>query len=227
MWVGTGNGVVLSIPLVAAQPESSRSVVTTPTDNGGPGGVVRVYTDTLEKGEDKTSVSSFMPYCSMVSTLYYLRRCMKNFAPCFCGLFSENKPTSVVVPTDEIVHTRTNNSFITMLVQVNAHISFHGHRDSVKFFVTVPGSMDKPSSVPSPKLSTSSMKAESSLFTSITDDEEKCWLVISGGEGYIDFRTGDNIEGGENIGGSEDIPSSSKMSSAENSHVMVWQVTGD
>ena len=70
MWVGTGNGVVLSIPLVAAQPESSRSVVTTPTDNGGPGGVVRVYTDTVEKGAEKPGVSpgisSFMPYCSMV-----------------------------------------------------------------------------------------------------------------------------------------------------------------
>ena len=66
MWVGTGNGVVLSIPLVAAQPESSRSVVTTPTDNGGPGGVVRVYTDTMEKGAEKPGVSSFMPYCSMV-----------------------------------------------------------------------------------------------------------------------------------------------------------------
>lgn len=66
MWVGTGNGVVLSIPLVAAQPESSRSVVTTSTDNGGPGGVVRVYTDTVEKGAEKPGVSSFMPYCSMV-----------------------------------------------------------------------------------------------------------------------------------------------------------------
>ncbi|XP_028409298.1 JNK-interacting protein 3-like isoform X2 [Dendronephthya gigantea] len=176
MWVGTGNGVVLSIPLVAAQPESSRSVVTSPTEssNGGPGGVVRVYTDTMEKGE-KSGVSSFMPYCSMV----------------------------------------------------NAHISFHGHRDSVKFFVTVSGSMDKATSLSSPKLSTSSAKAESALFTSMTTENDKSWLVISGGEGYIDFRTGDNIEGGENIGGPEDIPSSSKMSSAENSHIMVWQVTGD
>ena len=70
MWVGTGNGVVLSIPLVAAQPESSRSVVTTPTDNGGPGGVVRVYTDTTERTGEKSSASSFMPYCSMVRTVF-------------------------------------------------------------------------------------------------------------------------------------------------------------
>lgn len=71
MWVGTGNGVVLSIPLVAAQPESSRSVVTSPTDNAGPGGVVRVYTDVAEKAGERTSVSSFMPYCSMVSFIVF------------------------------------------------------------------------------------------------------------------------------------------------------------
>ena len=87
--------------------------------------------------------------------------------------------------------------------------------------------MDRASPVTSPKLSTSTVKAESALFTSVTSEEEKSWLIISGGEGYIDFRTGDNIEGGENIGGPEDIPSSSKMSSTENSHIMVWQVTGD
>lgn len=103
----------------------------------------------------------------------------------------------------------------------------------MKFFVTVPGSIDKTSSLSSPKLSSpklsspklsSSSKAESTLFTSGTE-EERSWLVVSGGEGYIDFRTGDNIEGGENIGGPEDI--SSKMTSAENSHIMVWQVTGE
>ena len=117
---------------------------------------------------------------------------------------------------------------ISILSQVNAHISFHGHRDSVKFFVVVPGSIDKTSTVGSPRSSTSSTKSELvQPSISVAPEEEKNWLVISGGEGYIDFRTGDNIEGGENIGGPEDIPSNSKMSSAENSHIMVWQVTGD
>ncbi|XP_046861812.1 C-Jun-amino-terminal kinase-interacting protein 4-like [Xenia sp. Carnegie-2017] len=169
MWVGTGNGVILSIPLVVAQPESSKSPVTSPVDSGGPGGVVRVYTDTEGKGE-KTGSSRFMPYCSMV----------------------------------------------------NAHISFHGHRDSVKFFVTVSRCTDKATSLISPKLSSSSVKAEA---TSAVLDEEKSWLVISGGEGYVDFRTGDNIESGENIGGPENISPNSKISSAKNSHLVVWQVT--
>jgi hypothetical protein len=87
MWVGTGNGVVLSIPLVAAQPESSRSVVTTPTDNGGPGGVVRVYTDTMEKGGEKSGVSSFMPYCSMVS-LFRLIKPEYDALSVFCLIYS-------------------------------------------------------------------------------------------------------------------------------------------
>ena len=95
----------------------------------------------------------------------------------------------------------------------------------MKFFVAVPGCMDKASAgSSSPKPTTSTVKAELASLKSV--EEEFCWLVVSGGEGYIDFRTGDHIEGGENIGGPEDIPSNSKMSSAENSHIMVWQVTG-
>lgn len=110
---------------------------------------------------------------------------------------------------------------------MNAQISFHGHRDSVKFFVAVPGNVDKTSTVCSPKISTQPGQEDGSVLSSSTTDGENSWLVISGGEGYIDFRLGDNVEGGENIGGPEEIPSSSKMSSTENSHVMVWQVTGD
>ena len=143
----------------------------------------------------------------------------------FSNIFIDMK-TLLKLDCIEIIKTlalTTLRLFLLLFLQVNAHISFHGHRDSVKFFVTVPGSMDKTSSVSSPKLSAT--KAESTLFTSGIADEEKSWLVISGGEGYIDFRTGDNIEGGENIGGPEDIPS--KLSSAENSHIMVWQVTGE
>lgn len=44
----------------------------------------------------------------------------------------------------------------------HAQLSFHGHRDAVKFFVAVPG-VDPPSS---------------------------SMLVMSAGEGYIDFRIG-------------------------------------
>ena len=70
LWVGTGNGVILSVPLVAARP--ARDDGDTPTSSpgtggsGGPGGAVRVYSNEGKDG-DAPRGSSFMPYCSMVS----------------------------------------------------------------------------------------------------------------------------------------------------------------
>uniref|UniRef100_A0A2M4DQK4 Putative c-jun-amino-terminal kinase-interacting protein 4 n=2 Tax=Nyssorhynchus TaxID=44543 RepID=A0A2M4DQK4_ANODA len=54
----------------------------------------------------------------------------------------------------------------------NAQLSFHGHRDAVKFFVSVP------MNPPNHGLPTTS----------------KDMLVISGGEGYIDFRLEEIVE---------------------------------
>ncbi len=74
LWVGTGNGVVLSVPLVAARP--ARDDGETPTSSpgtggsGGPGGAVRVYSNEGKDGETPRG-SSFMPYCSMVSRVKY------------------------------------------------------------------------------------------------------------------------------------------------------------
>ncbi|ELU13632.1 hypothetical protein CAPTEDRAFT_158214, partial [Capitella teleta] len=82
LWIGTGNGVVISVPLS----ESNKQAVT--TSSRMPGGVIRVYSD--NKTESVTP-GSFVPYCSMAQ----------------------------------------------------AQLSFHGHRDAVKFFVAVPGSPTK------------------------------------------------------------------------------------
>lgn len=54
----------------------------------------------------------------------------------------------------------------------NAQLSFHGHRDAVKFFVAVP------------------MKNENSPQYQSSKDT----LVLSGGEGYIDFRLEENAD---------------------------------
>uniref|UniRef100_A0A8D3DHP8 C-Jun-amino-terminal kinase-interacting protein 3 n=1 Tax=Scophthalmus maximus TaxID=52904 RepID=A0A8D3DHP8_SCOMX len=74
LWVGTGNGVIISIPLTETNKVS-------PTSSGG---VIHVYGD--DGGSEKSS-GSFIPYCSMAQ----------------------------------------------------AQLCFHGHRDAVKFFVSVPG----------------------------------------------------------------------------------------
>lgn len=50
----------------------------------------------------------------------------------------------------------------------------------------------------------------------------KSMLVISGGEGYIDFRMGD--EGGESELLGEDLPLEPSVTKAERSHLIVWQV---
>uniref|UniRef100_A0AAX7SQH0 C-Jun-amino-terminal kinase-interacting protein 3 n=1 Tax=Astatotilapia calliptera TaxID=8154 RepID=A0AAX7SQH0_ASTCA len=116
LWVGTGNGVIISIPLTETvvlhrgQLLGLRANKVSPTSSGG---VIHVYGD---DGSEKSS-GSFIPYCSMAQ----------------------------------------------------AQLCFHGHRDAVKFFVSVPG---RPESLPE------------SLVQNV--------LVLSGGEGYIDFRIGEH-----------------------------------
>lgn len=54
----------------------------------------------------------------------------------------------------------------------HSQLSFHGHRDAVKFFVSVP-------------MNQSMIATEFPLFN------KPDMLVMSGGEGYIDFRLGE------------------------------------
>ncbi|XP_072224312.1 C-Jun-amino-terminal kinase-interacting protein 3 isoform X17 [Leuresthes tenuis] len=158
LWVGTGNGVIISIPLTETNKVS-------PTSSGG---VIHVYGD---DGSEKSS-GSFIPYCSMAQ----------------------------------------------------AQLCFHGHRDAVKFFVSVPGNvlatlngsvLDSPSEGQS---STAPTETEAQSVQNV--------LVLSGGEGYIDFRIGDGeddeTEEGENGAASQMKPALSK---AERSHIIVWQVS--
>ncbi|XP_028267014.1 sperm associated antigen 9a isoform X2 [Parambassis ranga] len=155
LWVGTGNGVIISIPL-------SEANKTTGIVPNRPGVAVRV------SGDDSSDVpGSFVPYCSMA----------------------------------------------------HAQLCFHGHRDAVKFFVTVPGQ-----AMPPPGSADSGSDDPASESSDTMTSEPKTYLVMSGGEGYIDFRIGD--EGGELDGLSE--PTASQQSpptKAERSHLIVWQVT--
>ncbi|XP_020631979.1 C-Jun-amino-terminal kinase-interacting protein 4-like [Orbicella faveolata] len=176
LWVGTGNGVILSVPLVAARPARDDGETSTSSPgtggSGGPGGAVRVYSNEGKDG-DTPRGSSFMPYCSMV----------------------------------------------------NAQLSFHGHRDSVKFFVAVPGSMKRVS-----QPATSSRSSSPGGLTARTSPEktvsEAMLLVLSGGEGYVDFRLGDGEETAlEEQGGDLISVTTRGQSTNERSHIMVWQVS--
>ncbi|XP_057606800.1 C-Jun-amino-terminal kinase-interacting protein 3 isoform X9 [Hippopotamus amphibius kiboko] len=201
LWVGTGNGVVISIPLTETvvlhrgQLLGLRANKTSPTSGEGarPGGIIHVY------GDDNSdrSASSFIPYCSMAQ----------------------------------------------------AQLCFHGHRDAVKFFVSVPGNvlatlngsvLDSPSESPGPAAPTADAEAQ----------KLKNVLVLSGGEGYIDFRIGEWVLPGPQVSpgrggpfmaavlspgdGEDDEPEEGAgdvsqvkpmLSKAERSHIIVWQVS--
>ncbi|XP_053676833.1 JNK-interacting protein 3 [Anopheles nili] len=81
----------------------------------------------------------------------------------------------------------------------NAQLSFHGHRDAVKFFVSVP------INPPNHGLPTTS----------------KDMLVMSGGEGYIDFRLGD----GDMEASVELEPNQTIENRNEKSYIIVWKVS--
>ncbi|XP_037332429.2 C-Jun-amino-terminal kinase-interacting protein 3 isoform X15 [Pungitius pungitius] len=171
LWVGTGNGVIISIPLTETvvlhrgQLLGLRANKVSPTSSSG---VIHVYGD---DGSEK-STGSFIPYCSMAQ----------------------------------------------------AQLCFHGHRDAVKFFVSVPGNVLATlngSVLDSPSEGQGSTAAQETEAQSVHNV-----LVLSGGEGYIDFRIGDGeddeTEEGDGGGTSQVKPALCK---AERSHIIVWQVS--
>ncbi|XP_067286848.1 C-Jun-amino-terminal kinase-interacting protein 4 isoform X2 [Pseudorasbora parva] len=151
LWVGTGNGVIISIPLSERSKDAAAS-------SNRPGGAIRVYGD--ESG-DKVTAGTFVPFCSMA----------------------------------------------------HAQLCFHGHRDAVKFFTAVPGQV----------VASAGSGVEASADESPAPELMKSVLVMSGGEGYIDFRMGD--EGGDTENMDEPtLKLQPFLAKAERSHLIVWQV---
>ncbi|KAK3577050.1 hypothetical protein CHS0354_003132 [Potamilus streckersoni] len=162
LWIGTGNGVIISVPLS----ESNKQAVSIGGIGGRPGGIVRVYSDSRT---DNVTPSSFIPYCTMAQ----------------------------------------------------AQLSFHGHRDAVKFFVAVPGkkrqSFGNAFKEESEKNERSPLQ-EATPVSSPTGTK----LVLSGGEGYVDFRIGDSDD---EIAVEDDEKKAQSISKGERSHLIVWEVS--
>ncbi|GAB1296672.1 C-Jun-amino-terminal kinase-interacting protein 4 [Apodemus speciosus] len=133
-----------------------------------------------------------------------------------------NRPGSVIrVYGDENSDKVTPGTFIPYCSMAHAQLCFHGHRDAVKFFVAVPGQVISPHGS-SGGADLTADKAGSSAQEPSSQTPLKSMLVISGGEGYIDFRMGD--EGGESELLGEDLPLEPSVTKAERSHLIVWQV---
>ncbi|XP_039357008.1 C-Jun-amino-terminal kinase-interacting protein 4 isoform X7 [Mauremys reevesii] len=131
---------------------------------------------------------------------------------------SGNRPGSVIrVYGDENSDKVTPGTFIPYCSMAHAQLCFHGHRDAVKFFVAVPGQVVCPASSSGAELS-----GDKSAQEFFSQTPLKSMLVISGGEGYIDFRMGD--EGGESELLGEALQLEPSVAKAERSHLIVWQV---
>ncbi|XP_059147421.1 C-Jun-amino-terminal kinase-interacting protein 4-like isoform X13 [Physella acuta] len=207
LWIGTGNGVIISVPLSESNKQpmitTSSSLSGLSGGSGRPGGVVRVYSD--PKTESVTP-GSFIPYCSMAQ----------------------------------------------------AQLSFHGHKDAVKFFVSVPvyarrfGELTVSetfleearrrkspiyeegiqrqgmSAASDPVPSTSSTPPPRGEATPAPASNTR--LILSGGEGYVDFRQGDGDEEDPTAAAAmvndeddEDPSKASSLTKVDRSHIIVWQ----
>ncbi|TMS21916.1 C-Jun-amino-terminal kinase-interacting protein 4, partial [Larimichthys crocea] len=93
-----------------------------------------------------------------------------------------NQPGSAVrVYGDDSGDKVTTGTFVPYCSMAHAQLCFHGHRDAVKFFTAVPGH-----AVPS--ASCGGEAAGDKATDASTQEGTKSVLVMSGGEGYIDFR---------------------------------------
>ncbi|XP_018324079.2 C-Jun-amino-terminal kinase-interacting protein 4 isoform X2 [Agrilus planipennis] len=148
LWIGTGNGVIISVPIsdCASVSGSSSGAIVLRGNSIGVGSTPSVRSNALPW--------SYIPFCTMA----------------------------------------------------HAQLSFHGHRDSVKFFVAVPGSGGmSAASTPS--------EAHSAALSPIGGPPKtsSVMLVMSGGEGYIDFRLDEDANEPKDVA----------------SHLLIWQLMYD
>ncbi|XP_046888935.1 C-Jun-amino-terminal kinase-interacting protein 4-like isoform X5 [Hypomesus transpacificus] len=109
----------------------------------------------------------------------------------------------------------TAGTFVPFCSMVHAQLCFHGHRDAVKFFTAVPGQVMASAA--------GGGDQAGGERDSPSQELERSVLVMSGGEGYIDFRMGDEV--GENEEMDEPtLKLQPFLAKAERSHLIVWQV---
>lgn len=115
----------------------------------------------------------------------------------------------------------------------DAQFSFHGHRDSIKFFLNVPSEILR--KISSGNTSPTSTEPSDSNIKPKAKQESyervETLLVLSGGHGYIDFRIGDThlnkkvlVDGKNNSDSSSLDKSSNLMDKTDRSHLIVWQM---
>lgn len=98
-------------------------------------------------------------------------------------------PRGALVPGGSVRVPPAPGSFVPYCTMAHAQLSFHGHRDAVKFFVAVPGCGGM-SAASTPTTAEASQTAVAVVGQTLPVKKPPAMLVLSGGEGYIDFRIG-------------------------------------
>ncbi|XP_045029276.1 JNK-interacting protein 3 isoform X1 [Daphnia magna] len=157
LWMGTGNGVIISVPLSESSASSGKPVVIKDilsslnhnqlASINGPA--------SINAGGDERDESTSQPPSS--TSVYRTDKQMNSD------------------PRDRVVA----GSFIPYCSMAQAQLSFHGHKDAVKFFVAVPGQGGA---------SAASCDVAQPAESASTAPSPTSMLVLSGGEGYVDFR---------------------------------------
>ncbi|XP_042886590.1 C-Jun-amino-terminal kinase-interacting protein 4-like isoform X6 [Penaeus japonicus] len=182
LWIGTGNGVIISVPLSeSANPRPVTSGSGSEGGTPGSGGGMRVPTSAGASGA-VVGVGGSSGGARM--------------------------PGAVIRVYSDVKDQLTPGSFIPYCSMAQAQLSFHGHRDAVKFFVAVPGSGGYNALTATPPVSAVPAITDKEQSEEDVERKPKSMLVISGGEGYIDFRIADERE--------EDRDTAS--------HLLVWHI---
>ncbi|KAG5677412.1 hypothetical protein PVAND_007170 [Polypedilum vanderplanki] len=118
-----------------------------------------------------------------------------------CGRLWIGTGNGVIISV--ILNGDGNSSSIPKCCMAHSQLSFHGHRDAVKFFVSVPMN---------PPIVTNEF--------SMLNKHHQDMLVMSGGEGYIDFRLGD----GDMENSIVLQPNQTIENRGDKSYLIVWQI---
>uniref|UniRef100_A0A665VH67 Sperm associated antigen 9 n=1 Tax=Echeneis naucrates TaxID=173247 RepID=A0A665VH67_ECHNA len=135
---------------------------------------------------------------------------------------SGNQPGNAVrVYGDDSGDKVTAGTFVPYCSMVHAQLCFHGHRDAVKFFTAVPGKV--------PSASSGGDAAGDKTADATAQEGSRSMLVMSGGEGYIDFRMGEfsrwkRFKESEGTGDNPPMKLQPFLAKAERSHLIVWQI---
>lgn len=95
---------------------------------------------------------------------------------------SSKKATSYNLYKNRISDTYFSSD-ITVSLQVHAQLSFHGHRDSVKFFLAVPGTSRNIDAAKAYSMAGARPPSPSNVGPAIAKEEKLNKLIMSGGEG--------------------------------------------